>query len=234
MLKSSRVIKQKFVQRMKVYESTQQPINATQTHSVIVDETLHQLEQRINRIEQVANPIQQSELLQPRVIKESSRNTDKLDFDFLEQMKQTIIESKRDRSRKGERRNASDGKQPLKKSFNSDRTIKTQRFGSKNLSAQPERKGFKRKLSLIEEAQNTNQTIESVEHNASKVDSMTVKKVSKGSSTPRTKVETLIHDFDQEIQLRSDNLSSFIESPLSVASTGNKFAMNAKSKFGNL
>ena len=111
-------------------------------------------------------------------------------------MKQTIIESKRDRSRKGERRNASDGKQPLKKSFNSDRTIKTQRFGSKNLSAQPERKGFKRKLSLIEEAQNTNQTIESVEHNASKVDSMTVKKVSKGSSTPRTKVETLIHDFD--------------------------------------
>lgn len=196
MLKSSRVIKQKFVQRMKVYESTQQPINATQTHSVIVDETLHQLEQRINRIEQVANPIQQSELLQPRMIKESSRNTDNLDFDFLEQMKQTIIESKRDRSRKGERRNASDGKQPLKKSFNSDRTIKTQRFGSKNLSAQPERKGFKRKLSLIEEAQNTNQTIESVEHNASKVDSMTVKKVSKGSSTPRTKVETLIHDFD--------------------------------------
>ena len=196
MLKSSRVIKQKFVQRMKVYESTQQPINATQTHSVIVDETLHQLEQRVNRIEQVANPIQQSELLQPRMIKESSRNTDNLDFDFLEQMKQTIIESKRDRSRKGERRNASDGKQPLKKSFNSDRTIKTQRFGSKNLSAQPERKGFKRKLSLIEEAQNTNQTIESVEHNASKVDSMTVKKVSKGSSTPRTKVETLIHDFD--------------------------------------
>ena len=234
MLKSSRVIKQKFVQRMKVYESTQQPINATQTHSVIVDETLHQLEQRVNRIEQVANPIQQSELLQPRMIKESSRNTDNLDFDFLEQMKQTIIESKRDRSRKGERRNASDGKQPLKKSFNSDRTIKTQRFGSKNLSAQPERKGFKRKLSLIEEAQNTNQTIESVEHNASKVDSMTVKKVSKGSSTPRTKVETLIHDFDQEIQLRSDNFSSFIESPLSVASTGNKFAMNAKSKFGNL
>ena len=196
MLKSSRVIKQKFVQRMKVYESTQQPINATQTHSVIVDETLHQLEQRVNRIEQVANPIQQSELLQPRMIKESSRNTDNLDFDFLEQMKQTIIESKRERSRKGERRNASDGKQPLKKSFNSDRTIKTQRFGSKNLSAQPERKGFKRKLSLIEEAQNTNQTIESVEHNASKVDSMTVKKVSKGSSTPRTKVETLIHDFD--------------------------------------
>ena len=42
---------------MKVYESTQQPINATQTHSVIVDETLHKLEQRINRIEQVANPI---------------------------------------------------------------------------------------------------------------------------------------------------------------------------------
>jgi hypothetical protein len=69
------------------------------------------------------------------VIEKISQDTDNLDFDFLEQMKQSIIHSKRDRSRKGQRRNASDGKQTLKKSFNSDRTIKTQRFGSKNLSA---------------------------------------------------------------------------------------------------
>lgn len=106
-------------------------------------------------------------------------------------MKHSIIRTKRDQ--RGMPMNASDGKQAVRRSYNSsERTIKSQRFRLKNLTSVNPKKG----LQAIEEVGCT--TVESGEHHAGEIaDKVTsIKKPSelgtRSAMSGKTKVETFI------------------------------------------
>jgi len=158
------------------------------------------------------------ELIEPDMAPKDLAKSD-LNFDFLEVMKDSIIKSRKDRRGRKHPENASDGKQIVRKSINgSDRTIKTQRFLQKHLTVgglSTVHVAAAKPLAEIEDVSNITFTAESNEIEGVIQEATKKPLTAVSASTTRTKVESLIRDFDQEVYPGNRTASNF-ESPKSI------------------